>query len=69
MPQLVRENVNNEIKNNDLIVHEEDDLTNAYESHASFFTDIDTSEKAKNKRESLRRTYFRGYSNKIVYGI
>ena len=66
MPQLVRENVNNEIKNNDLIVHEEEDLTNAYESHAPFFTDIDTSNKAKNKRESLRRTYFRGYSNKMT---
>ena len=56
MPQLVRENVNNGIKNNDLIVHEEEDLTNAYESHARFFTDIDTSNKAKNKRVLLRES-------------
>ena len=49
MPQPVRENVNNEIENNDLRVHENDDLTNAYASHDAFFTDIGT--KIKQREE------------------
>ena len=42
------------------------DITNAYGEHDKFFKKVDNSEKAKQKREYLRRSYFRGYSDKMI---